>query len=178
MIGDRNNLIPEQAKSNPITAIQYARHLIENGNPASLAEAAEIFRAALADTSLSGHEAHRAEIQALYGSLLCLQAQNTDDTTTIVTLLESARDLLQTALTTRNRWATPLAWATTSANLALVHITRYGRTNDRIDAMAAHLALDGTLEIFEKEEDVAAANWARSLRAHLTTLLDRRHNAR
>ena len=43
----------------------------------------------------------------------------------------------------RSRAQAPAAWATTRANLALVHMARYESAGNQDDLLSAHLALDG-----------------------------------
>lgn len=178
MIWDLDKLDLGQAKFSPVTLMQYARQLIEDGDAASLAEAAKIYEAALADPSLSAASPHRSEIQSLYGSLLCLQAQNETDGEIAAHQLETAHLVLTAALLMRNRSQMPQAWATTSANLALVYTTRYARTGNAVDVMAAHMALDGTLEVFAQANDAASVAWVQSVRDHLIKLAERRNNRR
>ena len=177
MIWNLDKLNLEQIVAPPISALQYAGQLIKKGDGASLAEAAAIYESALADPALPPGP-DRAEIESTYGALLCLQAQNASDKDVVLGLLERARTLLSSALSIRRRPTMPQAWATSSANLALVYITRYFLTNDRLDVMHAHLALDRTLETFAAAADHASGDWVRSLREYLTDLVERRQNTR
>ncbi|HTM78470.1 MAG TPA: hypothetical protein VL133_12675 [Devosia sp.] len=178
MIWDLDKLDRGHTKAGPGVALQYAHQLIEDGTPASLAEAALLYASLLADPALLAISPYRAEIQSLYGSLLCLQAQNAPNTGTTAPLLERARLLLLAALGFRDRHTMPEAWATTSANLALVYITRYTRTGDPVDVMSAHMALDGCLEVYLSTDNAASANWVRSLRTYLVTTVERRRTPR
>lgn len=177
MIWDLDKLALEHLESTPISEVQYARQLIEDGDAASLAEAAAIYQAALADPALQPGP-YRAEIQSTYGALLCLQAQNCTDETTVLGLLDQARMLLSSALLIRQRQTMPETWANSSANLALVYITRYTLIDNRVDVMHAHMALDGTLEVFTAAGDQSSRAWVRSLREYLVALVERRQALR
>ena len=177
MIWDLDELDPEHTEATPVSAVQYARQLIENGDGASLAEAAAIYKSILTDPTLQPGP-YRAEIHNIYGSLLCLQAQNTSDSATALGLLDQARTLLLSALTVRQRRTMPEAWATSSANLALVYITRYVLTDSRLDVMHAHMALDGTGDVFAAAGDQSSGAWVHSLHQYLIDLVERRQALR
>ena len=177
MIWDLDKLNLERAATSPVSTVQYARQLIEQGDSASLAEADAIYQSILADPALPAGP-DRAEIESTYGSLLCLLAQNTVESDTKLGLLEQARTQLSSALLVRRRQTMPEAWATSSANLALVYITRYAQTENRLDVMSAHMALDGTGEVFTAAADQSSAEWVRSLREYLGVLVDRRQAPR
>ena len=173
VIWDLDKLDLDQAKSSLTTAVQYARQLIERGDAASLDDAAKIYAAVLAIPSLPAASPYRAEIQSLYGALLCLRAQNEPDSPSAAHWLERAHQLLHAALKVRAPGTMPEAWATTSANLALVYLTRYVRTRNHADLMAAHLALDGTSDVFVRTNDAASAAWVHGLRDYLIELAGR-----
>jgi len=177
VIWDLDELDPEHTEATPVSAVQYARQLIENGDGASLAEAAAIYKSILTDPTLQPGP-YRAEIHNIYGSLLCLQAQNTSDSATALGLLDQARTLLLSALTVRQRRTMPEAWATSSANLALVYITRYVLTDSRLDVMHAHMALDGTGDVFAAAGDQSSGAWVHSLHQYLIDLVERRQALR
>ncbi|MGB3339684.1 MAG: hypothetical protein WBA73_21085 [Devosia sp.] len=115
----------------------------------------------------------RGEVLTNLGAALCMSARGQQGEDAL-TRLEEARNLLAKALTHRSRSQAPAAWATTRANLALVHLTRYETTGNMDDLLSAHLALDGTEPALRSTDDTALRDWINAIRDQLVELRDRR----
>jgi hypothetical protein len=115
----------------------------------------------------------RGEVLTNLGAALCLSARGKTDPAAIAQL-NQARDLLATAITCRPRRHAPAAWATTRANLALVHHARYEATRNTDALLAAHLALDGTEQALREAGDTGLLNWVAAIRDQLAELGERR----
>jgi hypothetical protein len=116
----------------------------------------------------------RAEIEHNLGAALCLLAQQAADAARAMTLLETAESHLRSALAIRTRVAAARAWALTQANLALVHLTRFRRAGDAVEVMAASIAIDAALDVFQRSSDGHWIDWARDIRTHLLALKSER----
>jgi len=119
----------------------------------------------------------RGEVLTNLGAALCLSARGRRDMAAVAQL-NQARDLLGEAVACRPRRLAPAAWATTRANLAVVHVARYQASGNRDDLLAAHLALDGTEQALREAGDVALHDWVQAIRDQLTELGERRASRR
>ncbi len=115
----------------------------------------------------------RGEVLTNLGAALCLSVRGRRDVAAVAQL-NQARDLLTAAVACRQRRQVPAAWATTRANLAVVHIARYEANGNRDDLLAAHLALDGTEQALREAGDVSLHDWVIAIRDQLTELGERR----
>jgi hypothetical protein len=158
---------PRSAAEDVLDTLTRAKALIERGDFDSAA--ALFFQALEGDLAAP----LRGEVLTNLGAALCMSARDQQGQDT-ASLLEQARDLLAEALTYRSRSQAPVAWATTRANLALVHLTRYEATSNKDDLLSAHLALDGTESVLRPAEDAALRDWINAIRDQLTELRERR----
>ena len=115
----------------------------------------------------------RGEVLTNLGAALCLSVRDKRDAAAIAQL-NQARDLLATAVSCRPRQHVPAAWATTRANLAVVHLARYEATGTRDDLLSAHLALDGTDQALRDTGDTGLLDWVLAVRDQLAELGERR----
>lgn len=107
---------------------------------------------------------------------LCQHAQSLAENASAIGILDEAASLLKQAIAalparTRN-------WALARTNLAVVLLTRGNRANAPADILMAHLALDGTEEVFATAADEAGRTWSRAVRDHLTEFHERRASLR
>lgn len=115
----------------------------------------------------------RGEVLTNLGAALCLSARGKKDAEAIAQL-NQARDLLATAVSFRPRRQVPAAWATTRANLAVVHLARFEAAGNRDDLLSAHLALDGTEQALRETADTALLDWVAAIRDQLADMSERR----
>lgn len=158
---------PRSADESALNALTRAKALIEGRD----FDAAASLYFKLLDTDLT--PALRGEILTNLGAALCLSARGQPDHAALPRL-EQARSLLAKALPLRSRVDAPHAWATTRANLAVVHLARYETTNNKDDLLAAHLALDDTETVLHPTAQTGVRDWVRAIRDQLTELRDRR----
>ena len=119
----------------------------------------------------------RGEVQTNLAAALCLLARGQRDAAALARL-DQARDLLVSALPHRQRSEAPAAWATTRANLALVHLARYETTGNSNELLSAHLALDGIEQALRETEETALRDWVSAIRDQLLELRERRGKRR
>lgn len=119
----------------------------------------------------------RGEVLTNLGAALCMSARGQSGKQALARL-EQARSLLVDALPFRSRAHAPEAWATTRANLALVHMARYESANNQDDLLSAHLALDETEAALRAAGGTALRDWIAAIRDQLAELRDRRAKRR
>lgn len=119
----------------------------------------------------------RGEVLTNLGAALCLSVGGMPKPTTL-DRLDRARSLLLTACSYRESGAAPAAWATTRANLAMVHIARYEATGNSNDLLSAHMALDGTEQRLLEADEPTLNDWVLAIRHQLVALRDRRSRQR
>ena len=162
---------PRSADQNALTTLTRAMALIEGRD----FDAAALLYFKVLDTDLT--PALRGEILTNLGAALCLSARGQPEEDALPRL-EQARTVLSKALPLRSRANAPDAWATTRANLAVVHLARYETTNSKDDLLAAHLALDDSEEVLHPTAESALRDWVRAIRDQLTGMRDRRSQQR
>jgi hypothetical protein len=119
----------------------------------------------------------RGEVMTNLAAALCMSARNQQDPAALARL-DQARDLLVTALTHRPRKTAPEAWATTRANLSLVHLARHEITGSNDDLLSAHLMLDGVEQTLRDAGATTLLDWMIAIRDQLLELRERRHRRR
>lgn len=117
------------------------------------------------------------EVQSNFGAALCITARGKEAAVALAQL-DQARALLTSALEHRTRRHTPVAWATSRANLALVYLARHEVTASSDDLMSAHLALDGIEPVLRSAGEAELLGWALAIRDHLVELNERRSKRR
>jgi hypothetical protein len=115
----------------------------------------------------------RGEVLTNLGAALCLSVRGRRDAEALAQLTQ-ARDLLTAAIACRPRREAPAAWATTRANLTVVHAARYEVSGNSDDLLSAHLALDGTEQAVSEVGDTALHDWVSAIRDQLLELSERR----
>ena len=119
----------------------------------------------------------RAEVLTNLGASLCMLARGRRGNEAR-DQLDRARDLLLQALPLRQPEQAPEAWATTRANLAVVHLARYETTGNRDELLSAHLALDGVKQALRNSGETALRDWVTAIRDQLLELRERRSRRR
>lgn len=121
----------------------------------------------------------RSEVQTNLAAALCTLAQDEQlSERAALDQLDRARNLLAEALQHRQRKTAPRDWASTRANLALVHMARHRVAGSEHDILSAHLALDGTEEALRRHGELELLGWVSAIRDHLLELRDRRGRRR
>ncbi|KQX40148.1 hypothetical protein ASD04_05785 [Devosia sp. Root436] len=119
----------------------------------------------------------RGEVMTNLGAALCLLARR-ETGPRAQARLDQAHHLLVSALAFRSRTTAPAAWATTRANLAMVHLARYQAGGDRDELLSGHLALDGIEQALRHTDETALRDWVAAIRDQLIDLRERRHRKR
>ena len=158
---------PRSADESVLTTLNRARALIE----AREFESATLQLIQLLDAELDTRL--RGEVLTNLGAALCLSARGRRDSLAIAQL-NQARDLLVEAVACRPRREAPTEWATTRANLAVVHVARYEASGNSDDLLSAHLALDDTKQAVDEVGDAALHDWLAAIRDQLLELSERR----
>lgn len=158
---------PRSVGESVFAALRRAQALVE----ARDFDAATLQFLQLLDCDLDGPL--RGEVLTNLAAALCLSARGRRDATALARL-NQARDLLAAAVACRPRRHAPAAWATTRANLAVVHLARYEVTGNRDDLLSTHLALDGTEAALREADDTVLLEWVLSIRDQLGELGARR----
>lgn len=154
---------PRSATESIPAALARAKALVERRE---LDSAAVLFFEVL-DTDLS--LPLRAEVQTNLGAALCTLAAAQPGPTATVWLVQ-ARELLTAAASFRRTQAAPAAWATTQANLALVHLARYKTSRNTDDLMLANLALDEVDQALDRVPGTDLRDWIAAIRTEMTRL--------
>lgn len=168
------NAIIEQRSTgeSAFTALIRAKALIEGYDFHS---AARVYFQLL-DTELTVSQ--RGEVLTNLGAALYMLARGRRGTAAQAQL-DRARDLLVEALPLRQRLVlAPEAWATTRANLAMVHMARYAATGNSDELLSAHLALDGIEPALHDAAETALRDWVAAIRDQLLELCERRGRRR
>lgn len=162
---------PHVADENVASAFARAKALVEIGD---FNAAAPIYFQLL-DSELA--LPLRAEALTNLGATLCMQARGQPESLA-ESMLEQARHLLVEALAIRRRAEAPAAWATTRANLALVHLALYQASGKSDELLAAHLTLDGIEQVLRTAGEPALLDWIMAIRDQLLELSERRGRKR
>lgn len=162
---------PRPAEESALATLTRAKALIEHRD----FDAAALLYLDILDTELA--PALRGEVLTNLGAALCMSARGQAGEAALARL-EQARSLLADALPLRSRNHAPEAWATTRANLALVHLARYENTKSHDELLWAHLALDGTEPLLRSVQEPALTDWICAIRDQLIELQDRRSRPR
>ena len=162
---------PRSADESAFATLSRAKALIEGRD----FDSAALLYFKLLDGDLA--TALRGEVMTNLAAALCMSVGDQEDPASLAKL-DQARDLLVTALTHRPRKTAPEAWATTRANLALVHIARYKVTGNSDDLLSAHLMLDGVEQTLRNAGATALLDWMTAIRDQLLELRERRQRRR
>ena len=168
-----NAIEPTSVGEGVFAALARAKTLIEGQNFDS---AIELYDEVL-DADLQ--PALRSEVQTNLAAALCTLAQRQHVLeSTALAQLDRARGLLVAALQYRQPTTAPRDWASSRANLALVHMARYRVAANEHDILSAHLALDGTEDALRRSGEAELLGWIKAIRDHLLEMRDRRRRKR
>ncbi|KRA40171.1 hypothetical protein [Devosia sp. Root635] len=162
---------PRSADEGVLATLSRAKALIESHDFDS---AVQVYFQLL-KTELSGPL--RGEVLTNLGAALCLLGRS-ETGPLAQARLDQAHHLLVSALPFRSRIQAPAAWATTRANLAMVHLARYQAGGDRDELLSGHLALDGIEQALSHTGETALRDWATAIRDQLIDLRERRRERR
>lgn len=162
---------PRPADESVLDTLTRAKALIEHRD----FDAAALLYLDALDTELT--PALRGEVLTNLGAALCMSSRGQAGEAALARL-EQARSLLVDALPLRSPSNAPEAWATTRANLALVHLARYENTGNHHELLSAHLALDGTEPTLRSRKVPELTDWISAIRDQLVELQDRRSRSR
>ena len=162
---------PRQADESVFTTLGRAKAFIEGRD----FDSAALLYFQLLDADLAAPL--RGEVLTNLGAALCILARGQTGAAA-QTQLDQARDLLVKALPCRQQAQAPAAWATTRANLALVHLARYELTGNSDELLSAHLALDGIEPALRNTDETGLRDWVAAVRDQLLELRERRSKRR
>jgi hypothetical protein len=162
---------PRPADESIFTTLSRAKDLIESRD----FDSAALVYFQLLDSDLT--TPLRGEVLTNLGAALCVQARAMRGPAALARL-DQARDMLVRALPCRQRAQAPAAWATTRANLALVHLARHDATGNSEELLSAHLALDGIEQALRHTDETALRDWVAAIRDQLLELQERRSKRR
>jgi len=122
------------------------------------------------------HDHGQSLVRMNLAAAFCQRAQGLVEDAPAINLLDEAASLLKQAIAALP--ARTVTWAMARTNLAVVLLTRGNRAQSPAHVLMAHLALDGTEEIFATAGDQATLDWSRAVRDHLTEIHERRTQQR
>lgn len=162
---------PRPADESIFTTLSRAKTLIEGRD----FDSAVLVYFQLLDAELSAPL--RGEVLTNLGAALCLLARGQRGAAAQAQL-DRARDLLVEALPCRPHTQAPVAWATTRANLAVVHLARHAVSGNSDELLSAHLALDGLEPALRNSDETVLRDWVAAIRDQLLELRERRGKRR
>lgn len=162
---------PRTADESVLATLHRARVLIEDHE----FESAAVLYTQVLDADLPAPL--RGEVLTNLGAALCFTASGRSGAAALAQL-DQAQALLTSALACRPRRQDPVAWTTTRANLAIVHLARYKASGSSDELLSAHLALDDTETTLAEAGETTLLDWVRTIRDQLVDLRERRKTRR